>query len=86
MSASWITSARTRSQPVLGRVLSPWSSLVGFQRGGLATVAERTDQKQDEVVVDLFEDRMIDLRDSLQQIRQDIQALSAMTAELTTLI
>ena len=49
-------------------------------------LAERTEQKLDEVVIDLFEVRLIDLRDSLQQIRQDIQALSAMTAELTNLI
>ena len=49
-------------------------------------MTERTEQKLDEVVIDLFEVRLIDLRDSLQQIRQDIQALSAMTAELTNLI
>ena len=49
-------------------------------------LAERTKQKLDEVVIDLFEVRLVDLRNSLQQIRQDIQALSAMTAELTNLI
>ena len=53
-------------------------------------MAERTEQSLDETVlneaVDRFEDRLVDLRDSLQQIRRDIQALSATTAELKALI
>ena len=61
--------------------MSPW---LAFSRKGWH-VAERTKQEPDEAMAHL-EDRLTGLRESLQQIRREIQALTATTAELTALI
>ena len=73
------------SQPGLGRGCHHGPLWLAFNVEGWHLSEQRTEQTLD-VAVDRFEDRLVDLRDSLQQIRRGIEALTATTAELTALI